>query len=131
MDWAEIDKAIFAKLDTWSEADTDIFYPNQAVLPATSAWCELHVLQRDAQISRITGKDEGELQIQLGVFSKSENVYAVPTLVASLMSLIQRVTLSTTNYYIRFREMTAEQISRDDRKIWFCACTITAHAQEK
>lgn len=108
MDWEEIKKGLWVYIATWPH--TDIFWPLQDVLPTDDSWIELHVLDHDEDYVRKTGKESGELYLQLGIFSKSRNQYIIDTIQRKLSDFLAQKDLTTTNYQLRSQELQGTDV---------------------
>lgn len=133
--WAEIYKRIFTYLKTWTE--TPIVYPMQRVPPSENAWLEVHILDSNEIFRRKTGPAKGEILLQIGVFSRSENIYHGADLSESLAEFLHQKDLFSTNYAIRFGELRISQtIIAGQPKVdlgkvlQHCPCRITATCTE-
>ena len=126
MDWAEIKKTIWTYLDTWTT--TSIMWPGQSVRPSGTSWIEVHLLETDEDFRRKTGPDRGTAQLQIGIFSKSENQYVLDDIHDDLSTFLHQKDLISTNYQIRFGELTAVNVPwKEDENIekilQYRACT--------
>ena len=133
MDWEEIEKAIVVYINTWST--TPVMWPGQSVRPTDTSWIEVHIMTESQTFVRKGDKDRGSLLIQIGIFSRSENVYILSTLYKALSTFLHQKDLKSTNYQIRFGEMSAEPIvwrgsDNIEKDLKYLACTTQASIWE-
>ena len=127
MDWTTVKKAIVTYLATWSTSA--IMYPGQSVRPTSTDWVEIHWL--DHQEDFVPGNDSprGYLLLHVGLFSKSENIYATDILQKELSAFLHQKDLKITGYMLRFGELSGTQIpwrgtENIEKEIQYRACSI-------
>lgn len=130
IDWSEVEKAILTHFSTWTS--TSIKYPFQAVCPSGETWLELHFLGETGEFTRLSGPSRGYLQLHIGIFSKEENQYSIVTAFKTLSDFLKQVSLSSTNYIVRFGGIAAVDLpSNKEEIIRHRACTVQASVLEK
>ena len=135
MDWSEIKKAVFEYMETWTE--TSIVWPMQSVKPTADRWIEIHIIDNNEDFRRKNNAQRGMLLLQIGIFAKDENQYALDTLYSELSDFLGQHDICSDNYSIRFQNLGATDVPWSRGKnhveniVQFRAVTIEARIWEK